>query len=72
MNCIEFNKFGPICMQPGSDPLIPMKRGHWEHVDIIHCIMKNKKEKQPGHSSREIQHKGKKTQELVTPHAVLR
>lgn len=31
----------------------------------------NKKEKQPDHSSREIQHKEKKSQELVTTHAVL-
>lgn len=41
MNCIEFHQLGPICMQTGSDSLIPIMHGCSEHVDAIHCIIKN-------------------------------
>lgn len=41
MNFVEFHQLGPISMQPGSNSLIPIMHGCSEHVDAIHCIIKN-------------------------------
>lgn len=82
MNCIEFHQLGLICMQPGSDSLIPMKHGCSEYVDTIHCMINIYiytciYEQRGETTSSQLQGKSeqvkekKKSQELVTPDAAL-